>query len=100
MLEKNNEYPIIEMKFTSEEDLIYLVKQKLGQVEPDIKIIKEKKAEGISYGMLIILLTGLAGWVYYGWLREDYPVIITNIFSFIVNVLIIIFSIKYKSKAS
>ncbi|MDD5773936.1 MAG: hypothetical protein PHX78_10775 [bacterium] len=43
MPEKNNEYPIIEMKFTSEEDLIYLVKQKLGQVEPDIKIIKEKK---------------------------------------------------------
>ncbi|MEW6087180.1 MAG: hypothetical protein AB1498_02645 [bacterium] len=43
MPEKNNEYPIIEMKFTSEEDLIYLVKQKLVQVEPDIKIIKEKK---------------------------------------------------------
>ena len=43
MLNKDTEYPILEMKFTSEEDLIYLVKQKLGQVEPDIKIIKEKK---------------------------------------------------------
>lgn len=65
-----------------------------------IKIIKEKKAEGVSYGMLLILLTGLAGWVYYGWLREDYPVIITNAFSFMVNVLVILFSIKYKSNAS
>ncbi|MFH1288107.1 MAG: hypothetical protein ABII25_05365 [bacterium] len=43
MPENDSEYPIIEMKFSSEEDLIYLVKQKLGQVEPDIKIIKEKK---------------------------------------------------------
>lgn len=43
MLENSSEYPIIEMKFTSEYDLIYLVKQNLGQVEPDIKIIKEKK---------------------------------------------------------
>lgn len=43
MLEGNSEYPIIEMKFTSESDLMYLVKQNLGQIEPDIKIIKEKK---------------------------------------------------------
>ncbi len=65
-----------------------------------IKIIKEKKAEDISYLMLFILLTGLGAWVYYGILREDYPIIITNSFSFIVNSLMIIFTIKYKENKS
>jgi MtN3 and saliva related transmembrane protein len=63
-----------------------------------IKIITEKKAEAISFVMLAILLAGVAGWVWYGILKEDYPIIITNGFSFIINVLIIIFSVKYKSK--
>ena len=65
-----------------------------------IKIIKEKKSEDISYLMLFILLTGLGAWVYYGILREDYPIIITNSFSFIVNSLMIIFTIKYKENKS
>jgi MtN3 and saliva related transmembrane protein len=60
------------------------------------KIIKEKKAEAISYLMLFILLVGLGGWIAYGLLKEDYPIIITNGFSLIVNLLIIGFSIKYK----
>ena len=61
------------------------------------KIIKEKKAEAISYFMLFILLVGVAGWAWYGILKKDYPIIITNSFSFIVNALIIFFTIKYKS---
>ena len=60
------------------------------------KIIKEKKADNISYFMLFILLTGLAGWIWYGFLKNDYPVMITNSFSFLINLLIIGFSIKYK----
>ena len=63
-----------------------------------IKIIKEKKANDISYVMLFVLLAGIAGWIWYGILKEDYPIIITNSFSFIVNVLVICFSIKYKQK--
>lgn len=61
-----------------------------------MKIIKEKKAEDISYFMLGILLVGLAGWIYYGILKTDYPIIATNSFSFLVNLTIIGFTIKYK----
>ena len=61
-----------------------------------IKILREKKADDISYGMLFTLLAGLAGWVVYGILKEDYPIIITNSFSLAVNSLITFFSIKYK----
>ena len=63
-----------------------------------IKIIKEKEANDISFFMLIMLLAGIAGWVWYGVLKNDYPIIITNGFSFIVNALIIGFSVKYKTK--
>jgi MtN3 and saliva related transmembrane protein len=31
-----------------------------------VKIIKEKKAENISYFMLAILMAGLIGWIWYG----------------------------------
>ncbi len=63
-----------------------------------IKIIKEKKAEAISLGMLAVLFIGLCGWVYYGILKEDWIIIISNSFSLLVNLLICIFSIKYKKK--
>jgi MtN3 and saliva related transmembrane protein len=63
-----------------------------------IKIIKNKKADDISYFMLFILLAGVGGWIWYGILKEDYPIIITNAFSFLVNILIIIFSFIYKKK--
>ena len=63
-----------------------------------IKIIKEKKADDISFVMLFVLLAGLAGWIWYGLLQSDYPIIVTNIFSFTVNLLVIGFSIKYKKK--
>ena len=61
-----------------------------------IKIIKEKKANDISYAMTGILAAGLALWVWYGCLHHDYIIIASNGFSFMLTVLIIIFSIKYK----
>jgi MtN3 and saliva related transmembrane protein len=64
------------------------------------KIIKDKKANDISYFMLFILLAGIGGWIWYGILKDDYPIIITNAFSFLVNLLVIAFSIKYKNKSA
>ena len=61
------------------------------------KIVKEKKADDISFFMLFILLVGLGGWIWYGILKKDYPILVTNGFSLLVNLLIIGFSIKYKS---
>lgn len=62
-----------------------------------IKILKEKKADDISYFMLLILLGGLILWIWYGIEREDWPIIITNGFSLTVNLFIIFFTIKYKN---
>lgn len=63
-----------------------------------IKLIREKKAENISLISFVVLLVGLGGWIVYGVMKEDMPIIFTNCFSFVVNLLVIIFSIKYKEK--
>lgn len=61
-----------------------------------IKIIKEKKVEDLSLGMFFTLMTGLALWVVYGVMRNDLPIIITNCFSLVLNVAILVLSFKYK----
>ena len=61
-----------------------------------IKTIKEKKDGEISYFMLAILLAGIGLWIGYGILKQDYPIIITNSISFILNSLIIFFNLHYR----
>jgi len=61
-----------------------------------IKIIKEKKANSISFGMLAVLLAGLCVWIVYGVLKKDYPIIVTNSFSLLTNIVMVVLTIKYK----
>ena len=61
-----------------------------------IKVLKDKKAEQVSVLMILILLGGLALWVWYGFAKKDLPVIITNCFSLLLNILLVIFSVKFK----
>jgi MtN3 and saliva related transmembrane protein len=61
------------------------------------KLIRERKAN-FSISMLIVLMAGLAGWVWYGILKEDYPIIITNSFSLLTNITILILAFVYKRK--
>ena len=61
-----------------------------------IKLLKEKHAEDISILMLIVLFTGLAFWVIYGVMKKDWPIIVTNSFSLLVNFLLILLRIKYR----
>ena len=63
-----------------------------------IKVIKEKDAKSLSIGMLITLIAGNSLWTYYGIMIKNTPIILTNIFSDVVNITLLIFSIKYKKK--
>jgi MtN3 and saliva related transmembrane protein len=60
------------------------------------KIIKEKKAEGTSLGMLIVLFTGLVLWIIYGILKDDWIIIVANAISLVINVSVGVLTIKYK----
>lgn len=61
-----------------------------------IKIIKEKKTEDISAWMLLILMGGLVLWIVYGVLITNWPIIITNAFSLLVNISILFLRRKFK----
>ena len=63
-----------------------------------IKVIKEKEAEDISILMLVVLMAGIAMWIVYGVFRDDWPIIITNSFSLLINITLTFFRIKYRSK--
>ncbi|MEO6732045.1 MAG: SemiSWEET transporter [Ferruginibacter sp.] len=63
-----------------------------------VKVLKEKKAENVSLVMLLILFAGLGLWIYYGVLKNDWIIILSNSFSFIINLLLAFFAIKYKQK--
>ena len=62
-----------------------------------IKIIRTKKADDLSWMTLLVLLSGLGIWVWYGVIKKDVPIIITNSVSIIINLLVIIFSLKYRN---
>ena len=60
-----------------------------------IKTFKTKEVEEISLVMLIILMCGIATWIYYGILRKDLPIIATNSFSFLLNIILMVLKGKY-----
>ena len=62
------------------------------------KVIKNKEAEDLSFKMLFILISGIALWIVYGVKREDMPIIATNSFSLLVNILLIFFRFKYRDR--
>jgi MtN3 and saliva related transmembrane protein len=64
-----------------------------------IKLFKHKKAEDISLFYLVILFIGLSLWIWYGILREDLPIMVTNGFSLIINGIVIVLGVRYKRAA-
>jgi MtN3 and saliva related transmembrane protein len=61
-----------------------------------IKTFKEKKAEDVSLIMLLVLLSGQILWIVYGFKKDDLPIIATNCFSLMVNMVMVVLRIRYK----
>ena len=62
-----------------------------------IKILREKKADDISVLTFVILLGGLGLWIGYGVEKKDWIIVASNSFSLLINVGIIIASLRYKN---
>lgn len=60
-----------------------------------IKTFKEKKAEDVSILMLVVLWIGQILWIVYGIQKKDVPIIATNAFSLLINVLMMILRFRY-----
>jgi MtN3 and saliva related transmembrane protein len=63
-----------------------------------IKLFKEKKAEQLSVGMMAVLLGGLILWIIYGVRKEDPIIIISNAISLVLNISIMVLTMKYSRK--
>lgn len=63
-----------------------------------IKVLKEKNAEDISIVMLLVLISGLSLWVWYGILKDELPIILSNGFSILVNLTLLICCLIFKKK--
>ena len=61
-----------------------------------IKTLREKKAEDVSLVMLIVLMSGIILWIVYGFKKNDIPILATNSFSLLVNILMVVLRMKYK----
>lgn len=63
-----------------------------------IKVIKEKNAEDLSSIMLIVLITGLSLWVWYGFIKNELPIILSNAFAVILNITLLTCCFIFKKK--
>lgn len=63
-----------------------------------IKTFREKKVEDLSLVMILVLMSGISAWIWYGFLRNDLPIIFTNCFSLLLNSVLLFFRFKYADK--
>jgi MtN3 and saliva related transmembrane protein len=62
-----------------------------------VTTLKKKTAEDVSIMMFVIMLTGNALWTYFGFVKSELPIILTNLLALALNAVLIILKIKYKS---
>lgn len=70
----------------------------ISMVPQLVKVIKNKDVENISWRMITILLCGVSLWVVYGILKTEWPIILSNAFSVLVNATLLFSYFKYKDK--
>ena len=63
-----------------------------------VKLLKEKKSEDVSILMLTVLLLGLGLWVYYGILKSDPIIIVSNVFAAGVNIFTFVLTIYFRKR--
>ena len=78
--------------------LIASILTTLASVPQLIKICKDKKAENISLLWVFILFLGLCGWIYYGILKKDMIITVSNTIAALINAGIAVSSIIYKQE--
>tara|TARA_B100000900_G_scaffold412228_1_gene433579 strand:+ start:408 stop:671 length:264 start_codon:yes stop_codon:yes gene_type:complete len=60
-----------------------------------IKTINTRKAEDVSLITLIMFITGVISWIIYGYKISSIPILTANIITLILNLLILIFKIRF-----
>lgn len=64
-----------------------------------IKVIREKNVQDLSLVMILVLITGLSLWVWYGIIKDELPIIISNAFAVLVNLILLSCIFLYRKKS-
>lgn len=64
-----------------------------------IKVIKTKETADLSVTMIGVLIVGVSLWVYYGFLQNEVPIILSNSFSVVVNLTLLICWFLFRKKS-
>lgn len=70
----------------------------ISMVPQLIKVIKEKDVANLSPIMITILLGGVSMWVVYGVLLKEWPIILSNAFSVLVNATLLTYYFFYRER--
>lgn len=62
-----------------------------------VKTWKSRSADGMSWGMLVILCTGISLWLVYGIYAHDLPVILANLFTLLFSSAILAMKVRYEA---
>ncbi len=65
-----------------------------------IKVYKSRKTSDISFGMFLLLTTGMFCWAVYGFILNSLPIIIANVVTFSLAAYIFIMKIKLDLRKS
>ena len=62
-----------------------------------VRSFKTKKTQDISVFMFIVLMTGNALWIYYGFVKSDLAIISTNFLAFGLNITMLMLKYLYRN---
>ncbi len=63
-----------------------------------VKVIKTRETTDLSVTTICVLITGVSLWVYYGFLKNELPIILSNAFSVLVNITLLICWLAFKKR--
>ncbi len=67
----------------------------MGFIPQLIRGYRTKKLHDISYGMPMVLMSGMTLWLLYGILRNDIAIIVANSFGVFCNILLLLMKRRY-----
>ncbi|MBD8084184.1 SemiSWEET transporter [Chryseobacterium caseinilyticum] len=61
-----------------------------------LKVLKTKNTKDLSAMMLVILISGLSLWVWYGLINDELPIILSNAFAVLLNMILLFCKLTFK----
>ncbi|MEJ7560623.1 MAG: SemiSWEET transporter [Pedobacter sp.] len=61
-----------------------------------VTTLKKKKAGDVSLFMFIVMMSGNALWIYYGFSKSDIAIISTNFLSLALNIVMLILKFRFR----